>query len=179
MRSTRLFFVAQKNYYFLDKNVIVNYMKKNPRIVEFLDNTNNEFVYTETVLLELRIHRTEINPRFRFTDSELSTERKMNAIDRLDKLWHKEFDDAEKRGFGLSQKQLLKFRKNLFVVFEASYCRYNRSVLDDNDPRAPILLTNNMLFYNKFLFRSRTQDILDEVIGLSCFERLIPVKTIL
>lgn len=169
-RATR--FIAKK-YYFLDTNVIVNYMNKVSDVVSFVDNPNNEFLYTETVLLELRMPRAKISQRFRFIDSNLSVERKMNAIDLLDKRWHEEFDVK----FGLTQRQLQRFRNDLFIIFEASFCRYKRGVSADTDLRSPILLTYNMVLYNKFLLLARAEHILDDVIGLAGFESLIPIDT--
>lgn len=172
-RATR--FIAKK-YYFLDTNVITNYMNKVPNIVSFVDDLNNEFLYTETVLLELRTPRAEISQRFRFIDSNLSVERKINAIDLLDKRWHEEFTIGE-QGFGLTQRQLQRFRNDLFIIFEASFCRYRKGVSPDTDLRSPILLTDNMVLYNKFLLRARAEHVLDEIIGLAGFESLIPINS--
>ena len=46
----------------------------------------------------------------------------------------------------------------------------------DDDFRTPPLITNNMVLLNKFLLRLETARILDQVIGLSGLERLIPVQ---
>lgn len=180
MRSSRFLLakVQRKNYYFVDTNVIIGFRDKDYDIDGFINDKNNEFLYTETVLKELNIDQSVLSPHFRFVSSRLTSKRKEHSISRLDKLWHQQFDGMKKqteKGYGLTPQQLNKFHNDLLIIFEACAACHKRGVLPDDDLRTPPLLTNNMDLLNKFLRRHDAANILEKTINLSGFEHLIPV----
>lgn len=186
--------VKPKNYYFVDTNVIIGYRRKQfdveiPDFTRFIEDEKNKFFYTESVLTELKQpglsypesseDNNSPNRRFQFVRSGISLDHKEKTIDLLHDLWVKAFS-SEKRaiemGFGLSEEQLKKFKKDLFIIFEAGYSCYEKGLLPDDDLRAPPLLTNNMKLFNKFLLRAKAAEVLEHAINLSGLEHLIPVQ---
>lgn len=178
---------AIKNYYFVDKNLIIGYREKQLAATgfrEFIENPNNSFMYTETVLSELNapnVDYPESNPekRFRFVDSRSKHVDKDKVVGLLHRLWDKEFQNQPKNSpFGLTGHQLEKFKKDLFIVFEAGYACYAPGVLPDDDFREAPLLTNNMKLVTKFLKSEEIKALLETTINLSGLEHLISVQLI-
>lgn len=167
--------IKRKNYYFVDTSVI---REKNTDIDPFLNDKNNEFLYTETVLKEWGMI---LHPNFRFVSSGLTPRRKEHAISRFERLWHEQFDKMKKqqeKGYRLTPQQLDKFQNDLLIIFEVSAVCHKKDVLPDDYLWTPPLLTNNTELLHKFIKRHDAEDILERTINLSGFEHLIPVISI-
>jgi len=112
---------SRKNYYFVDTNVIIGYRRKQfdteiPEFIKFIEDKTNEFLYTESVLEELKqpgisYPESSKDPnipdkRFRFVESGISLSHKEKTIDLLHDLWDSTFPVGRaniEKGFGLSE----------------------------------------------------------------------------
>jgi hypothetical protein len=184
MLRSSVFFLRSKashlvpSYFFVDTNVVINYENDLQNVRDFVDDPMNVFIYTETVKKELSTRCSIIPEKFRFCHSELTLEQKNMGIELLGEIWHKRFDDNPHRvreGFGLSEKQLEKFKNDLFIIFEASASCHNPGVLPDTMLTTPPLLTCNRELIKKFLLKKKTEDVLEDTINLCGFEHLLPV----
>ena len=144
--STNLFFrhlrqysqsvlnATSKNYFFVDTNVILGYrLEQYPGIREFVTHPQHQFFYTDTVLQELQAKEQKVpeadpstNPDhyFRYVDSGIKNYRKTKAIQFLHDFWQERFVGMKKgtqRGFGLTEKQLDRFEKDLLIIMESGY----------------------------------------------------------
>jgi hypothetical protein len=180
-----------KDYYFVDASVIIGFRRNQYPELDlqgFINNPNHEFFYTETVLEELKLIKfpfPESNPshnpasNFRFVNSHTTKTHKESAVDLLFRIWQAEFKNTKmaiQKGLWLTEDEIKKSKKDLFVIFEAGYVCHAPGVLPDDDFRTPPLLINNMPFMNKFLLRPQTERLLENAINLSGLEHLIPVQ---
>jgi len=133
----------KRQKYFLDTNVIVDYLENKVDYVLFLENGNFKFYYTTSVKRELakfyeaaQLHELEINTIINFI---------AYPDDRRDKL-------ATLYKFLLRELHLTvpeKFRTDVDIFGEACYLQIAAWFDDENDQRAPELLTNNMIFLKR------------------------------
>ncbi|KOR28831.1 hypothetical protein TI03_03835 [Achromatium sp. WMS1] len=133
----------KREKYFLDTNVIVDYLDNKTDYVLFLEDSNFKFYYTSSVKAEL-IKFYEI--------IELESLEKNNILhfmeypqDRRDKL-----DTLYK--FFLRELHLTvpeKFRTDVDIFGEACYLYVTAWFDDENDQHIPGLLTNNMIFLKR------------------------------
>jgi hypothetical protein len=184
MLRSSVFFLRSKashlvpSYFFVDTNVVINYENDLQNVRDFVDDPMNVFFYTETVRKELSVRSGPIPEKFRFHFSKLTLEQKNLGIKMLGEIWHKRFDDNPhciREGFGLTEKQLEKFKNDLFIIFEASVSCHKPGVLPDTMLATPPLLTRNMNLLKKFLLKEKTEDVLEDTINLCGFEHLLPV----
>jgi hypothetical protein len=158
--------------------VVISYKNDLQNVRDFVDDPTNVFFYTETVKKELSTRFGTVPGKFRFHCSELTLEQKNMGIKMLGEIWRKRFGDNPHRtreGFGLTEKQLEKFRNDLFIIFEASVSCHKPGVLPDTMLATPPLLTRNKNLLKKFLLKEATEDVLEETINLCGFEHLLPV----
>jgi hypothetical protein len=64
---------------------------------------------------------------------------------------------------------------DIYMIFEASYSMFSRESAWQPGQLFPVLLTNNMRLYHKFLNSESKQDVLDTVINAYGMEHLIEV----
>ena len=158
------------NYYFVDTNIIISYLnQENQLITNFIDDPKNVFCYTETVQNELfkKITSNDIPTTFKFISSRLTERKKELALIELTK-------DAV---FHLNDNQKKKFRNDIFIIFESGFCCYDEEVADSNDFTEPMLLTNNLKLYRKFIKEPVHAKRLEDIINLYGLEHLIRVVT--
>jgi len=75
----------------------------------------------------------------------------------------------------LTARHSLRFRNDIRIIFEASYVCYDDTVLPKGVITEPLLLTNNLKLYKRFIADPINEKILEEVINLYGFEHLIRV----
>ena len=160
--------INKANYYFVDINIVISYIQhENIAMSTYIDDPNNHFFYTETVKQELEVKPMTIPTVFKFISSKLSERRKDLALDDLS-------SDAV---FHLSINQKIKFRNDLFIIFESGYSCYDTDVAPVDDLTEPKLLSHNLKLYKKFILEPRHKKRLEEIINLHGLEHLIEVVT--
>lgn len=176
------------NYFFVDTNVIIGYrFDEYSGIKKFIENPENKFFYTETVLDELQAKKQlipEANPDqnkdkyFTFVNSKLRPNHKLTAVGMLQDLWIDRFKDRMKNprlGYQLTAEQLESFKRDLFIIFESGYVCHAPGVLPDDHLFTPPLLTNNMQLLKKFIVRPEAEKVLETTINLNGMEHLMPI----
>lgn len=140
---------------------------------EFFDAPHRHAFFTETVKHELdKAFIPYHNTPFKYQQSELTELRKTNAVELLEQMWGKVYNKP------LTARQMMKFRNDLFIIFEAGYTFYQEGVLPKGDFSEPAMVTNNLKLYLKFLSQPTAEDIMETVINVSGFEHLILVRTL-
>ncbi len=189
-------------YYFVDTNIIVDYVKRKQTVKDFIHYPFHHFMYSETVRFEhdsLNIDTSDIEKHFRFFDSNVELDRKERGLRLLKELWRSEFG-REERGlrslewpkldkshekkkrtnedFDLSKGELERFQNDLFMIFEAGVGSYKAGALPENDLREAPLITTNKRLMKKFLERGETRAVLERAINFGGMEHLLTVKSL-
>jgi len=171
---------AQKNkHYFVDTNIVTQASKKNdPAFNAFVDNPLVSFYYSDTVLQELRaweetskrkdIPVVPIHPKFQYIAAkDLKVGVKESAVRDL----------VARLPSAMTTSYLQRFKSDLFIVFESGFVCWD-VMPDELEDEAPVLLTNNLKFYRKFIQNPGRKKMLEEVIGINGMEHLIDVKIV-
>lgn len=147
------------NRYFVDTNIIIDYERAlNYKLNEFINNADNLFYYTETVKTELLGH--VVPAIFNYMPTDLHQVRKLAACDMI------------AREHRLSDIQKRKFQNDICIVFESGYMCAD--VMASIKEAAPILITNNLKMYKKFLSENGAKS-MEDCINKCGFEHLITV----
>jgi len=133
----------KREKYFLDTNVIVDYLINKTDYVLFLEDANFKFYYTSSVKAELikfydiaQLESLEKSKILHFMEYPL------DRRDKLDTLYQ-----FILRELHLSVPE--KFRTDMDIFGEACYLHVTAWFDDENDQHMPELLTNNMIFLKR------------------------------
>jgi hypothetical protein len=137
-----------RRYYFTDSSIIKDF----GRLKTLITNPDNSFFYTETTRQD--VGNTDVNSCFKFVESGLSKERKVLAIDMMNKRNHK-----------LSEKQLR-------IIFEASSLQFREDVIPFNELVLPTFITGD------FRLDEETDEALNQVSNLVGFDFCIRISHI-
>ena len=156
--------ILPSHFYIVDSNIIISYMKnENILVTNLINNPENRFFYTETVLKEVKRNEIDIPERFQYVDIDMYT--RINSC----------LDDIEK-GLRLTPIQFRNFKNDLTVILEAGWiCN---DVTPENDYNGASLLTNNIKLLKKFISNVGNRESLEEKINLNGLEHLIDIVTL-
>jgi len=151
-----------RNHFFVDTNVLI-YASRNkfPRLNELVENPSNFFYYTDTVKDEFIGNPESIPRKFQFIPAVLGPTIKNMGFEHLQLT----FDKPD---------ELYKFKADLFIIFEAGFVCYDVIPFGDH----PVLLTNNMKLYRKFISNIQNHTNLSKAVEVYGMEHLIDVKTL-
>jgi hypothetical protein len=153
-------------YYLVDTNIIISYINnENPVITAFVNKEGNLFFYTETVKKELLLKHPIIPEIFKFVESNIPERRKQFAYNELIHNTH----------FNLTATQAENFKNDIYIIFEAGFVCYDPEVMPYNIMTEPMLLTNNLKLYNRFIHNQDNQKEFENIINLYGFEHLIRI----
>jgi len=154
-----------EHYYMVDTNIILAYVKReNELIKNFIDDHHNHFFYTETVEKEYTkpsLQFPEIPDIFKIIRANIP-QQKITAV----------FESIEKI-MNLTPTQKNKFMNDLTIILEAGFKCY--AITPPDNFNEPLLLTNNLVLYNKFINIPQNKKLLEDIIGAYGLEHLIEV----
>lgn len=172
---------------FADTNILIGVSRPGSNaIIDALSQRhfkNSTVYYTETVNAELNaISNTQLPKNFVFLPSKLDVSLKQAAYREFTTMWKISITTYTllvnwqiKIPEALSDKHKIKFMNDIYMIFEASYSMFSRESAWQPGQLFPVLLTNNMRLYHKFLNSESKQDVLDTVINAYGMEHLIEV----
>lgn len=128
--------------------------------------------YTETVKSEYNaLLGGQLPTNFRYIDSALTDTHKGNAYRHLISSWNIPGP--------LTLKQQMKFRNDMYIIFEASASMFSKnSMWIPSMGPSPILLTNNLSLYHKFLNSYPKEEIVEIIVNAHGMEHVIEVITL-
>jgi len=151
-------------YYFADTNVVVYASTgRVPKLSEFVEDPKNFFFYSDTVDKELREwdDLPPIHPKFQYVPvTDLDYRIKQAAYEELSK--------------HLAPFDIQKFKRDLYIIFESGFMCYD--VIPVN--KHPVLLTNNMRLYRKFVSNKANHALLERTVEIWGMEHLIDVRVL-
>jgi len=110
-----------------------------------------------------------IHPKFKFVDSsDLLDEVKESAYDEL--VAHLQAQAPSDKNYNWE-----KFKRDLFIVFESGFVCYDVVPLG----KTPVLLTNNLRFYRRFISNTANHHQLERMIEVKGLEHLISVTSLI
>ena len=149
--------------YLVDTNIIIAYINnEDPKLIDFVNNPNNKFFYTDTVKKEVNAKIPHI---FNFVETKICP----NRIDGV----FSDLSNKCSKFHNFSPPQITKFKNDLTIIFESSYVCYD--ITDVDDLREPYLLTHNLKLYKKFISDPLNKKCLEELINQHGFEHLIEI----
>lgn len=155
--------ILPSHFYIVDSNIIISYMKnENILVTNLINNPENRFFYTETVLKEVKLGIPNI---FKYVDIDMNTRIRINSC----------LDDIKKLT-GLTPIQFRNFKNDLTVILEAGWICHD--VTPENDYNGASLLTNNIKLLKKFISNVVNRENLEEKINLNGLEHLIDIVTL-
>jgi hypothetical protein len=153
------------NHFFVEANFIINYQKKDIKTIDFIENPNNIFYFTEATRENVAKKLKTIPKRFIFYNSRIVSSKKTTRAKKFDKYWkeHPKINImTKKEDFGIS-------RNDLFSIFEA--CEVLSR--EKKNTKAIPFITNN-----KNLLKSEINDVLKKTIETTRLCSLIPIITL-
>ena len=146
-------------YYFLDTNIILAYIKNESQLLnDFINDSNNKLFYTDTVKQEIN---SEIPSIFQYVNTNISQNKISNVLDEIS------------QSVNLTPKQKIKFHNDLSIICESGFVCYR--VTPINDFTEPLLLSNNLELYKKFIADPIRKLKLEQAINRAGLEHLIEI----
>jgi len=109
--------LIKSNLIFVDTSILISYVKKDYNwLNKYLENKTIR--YTETVKEEFLNDKNNLSNNFIFTNSNLLEKQKENAYNELCERYSSKFE------IRLTDKQIQKFKNDMFILFESSYIQF-------------------------------------------------------
>lgn len=154
-----------QHYYMLDTNIIISYVtNENIHITNFINDPHNHFYYTNTVKKEYTkqlLKNQQIPDIFKYIDANIEQQKITNIIDRIE------------QRMNLTATQKSKFMNDLTIILEAGFVCYD--ILPEGVYTEPLLLTNNLKLFKRFIDIPQNNKDLEDIIGAFGLEHLIKV----
>lgn len=156
---------------YADTNVLIGAVGNDYAVID--SGVLNDIIvcYNETVRDEYNaMKRHELPSNFKYVNSGLSMATRESAYRDLITRWN--------IPASLTVNQQRKFMNDMYIIFEASFSMFSKNSPWKVGQMAPILLTNNMRLYEKFLNTETKEKVIESIINAHGMEHLIQLVTL-